>query len=119
MRQDNKAYIVQLVKQIVHPYFAEEIADILIAHGMTFKTEPQTDEMRMIVREDNKAYIVPLVKQIVPPYFAEEIADILVAHGMTFKTEPQTNADETKPTDFCSSGDRKGGDENGCKNREV
>ena len=61
----------------------------------------------MIVRQDNKAYIVQLVKQIVHPYFAEEIADILIAHGMTFKTEPQTNADETKPDDFCSYGDRR------------
>ena len=47
MSQENKAYIVQLVKQIVHTYFAEEIADILIAHGMTFKTEPQTNADRI------------------------------------------------------------------------
>lgn len=63
--------------------------------------------------QENKAYIVQLIKQIVHPYFAEVIADILIAHGMTFKTEPQTNDEETKPADFRSYGDQKGGDGNG------
>lgn len=54
MSQENKAYIVQLVKQIVHPYFAGEIADILIAHGMTFKTEPQTNADRIRAMSDEE-----------------------------------------------------------------
>ena len=54
MSQENKAYIVQLVKQIVHPYFAGEIADILIAHGMTFKTEPQTNADRIRAMNDEE-----------------------------------------------------------------
>ena len=54
MRQENKAYIVQLVKQIVHPYFAGEIADILIDHGMTFKTEPQTNADRFRTMSDDE-----------------------------------------------------------------
>ena len=59
MIQENKAYIVQLVKQVVHPYFAGEIADILIAHGMTFKTEPITnaDRIRAMSDEDLAALI--------------------------------------------------------------
>ena len=54
MSQENKEYIVQLVKQVVHPYFAGEIADILIAHGMTFKTEPMTnaDKIRSMSDEE-------------------------------------------------------------------
>ena len=54
MSQENKAYIVQLVKQIVHPYFAGEIADILIAHGMTFKTEQQTNADRIRAMTDEE-----------------------------------------------------------------
>lgn len=54
MSQENKAYIVQLVKQIVHPYFAGEIADILIAHGMTFKTEQQTNADRIRAMSDEE-----------------------------------------------------------------
>ena len=54
MSQENKAYIAQLVKQIVHPYFAEEIADILIAHGMTFKTDPQTNADRIRAMTDEE-----------------------------------------------------------------
>lgn len=54
MSQEDKAYIVQLVKQIVHPYFAGEIADILIAHGMTFKTEPQTNADRIRAMSDEE-----------------------------------------------------------------
>ena len=54
MNKENRAYIVQLVKQIVHPYFAEEIADILIAHGMTFKTEPQTNADRIRAMSDEE-----------------------------------------------------------------
>ena len=59
MSQENKAYIVQLVKQIVHTYFAEEIADILIAHGMTFKTEPQTnaDRIRSMTDEELSEFL--------------------------------------------------------------
>lgn len=54
MNQENKAYIVQLVKQIVHPYFAGEIADILVAHGMTFKTEPLTNADRIRAMSDEE-----------------------------------------------------------------
>ena len=54
MSQENKAYIVQLVKQIVHPYFAGEIADILVAHGMTFKTEPLTNADRIRSMSDEE-----------------------------------------------------------------
>ena len=54
MSQENKAYIVQLVKQVVQPYFAGEIADILIAHGMTFKTEPQTNADRIRAMSDEE-----------------------------------------------------------------
>ena len=54
MSKEDKAYIVQLVKQIIHPYFAEAIADILIAHGVTFKVEPQTnaDHIRGMTDEE-------------------------------------------------------------------
>ena len=54
MSKGDKAYIKQLIKQIVHPYFAEEIADILIAHGMTFKTEPQTNADRIRAMTDEE-----------------------------------------------------------------
>lgn len=54
MSKEDKAYIVQLVKQIVHPYFAGEIADILIAHGMTFKTEPRTKGDRIRAMSDEE-----------------------------------------------------------------
>ena len=54
MNNGDKAYIVQLVKQIVHPYFAGEIADILIAHGMTIKTEPQTNADRIRAMSDEE-----------------------------------------------------------------
>lgn len=59
MSKEDKAYIVQLVKQIIHPYFAEEIADILIAHGVTFKVEPQTnaDHIRCMTDDELAEWI--------------------------------------------------------------
>ena len=66
MSQENKAYIVQLVKQIVHPYFAGEIADILIAHGMTFKTEQQTnaDRIRAMSDEELAEFLMKLIGNV-------------------------------------------------------
>lgn len=71
MSQENKAYIVQLVKQIVHPYFAGEIADILIAHGMTFKTEPQTkgDRIRAMPDEELAELLANETYRIAKPCF--------------------------------------------------
>lgn len=59
MSKEDKAYIVQLIKQVVHPYFAENIADLLIAHGVTLNAPPHTnaDRIRAMTDEELAEFI--------------------------------------------------------------
>ena len=56
---ENKNYLIQLVKQIVHPYFASEIADMLIAHGVTVKSSlTNGDNIRSMDDEELAQWIL-------------------------------------------------------------